>query len=68
MRYADDPVEACRDADLVMHMTEWPQFREVDVEAVSAVVGRKQLLDGRNILDLAAWRDAGWTARGIGRH
>ncbi len=68
MRYADDPVEACRDADLVMHMTEWPQFREVDIEAVSAIVARKQLLDGRNILDLSAWRDAGWTARGLGRH
>jgi UDPglucose 6-dehydrogenase len=68
MGYADDPVEACRDADLVLHMTEWPVFREVDIDAVSAVVARKQLLDGRNILDLNAWRAAGWTARGLGRH
>jgi UDPglucose 6-dehydrogenase len=68
MSYADDPVEACRDADLVMHMTEWPVFREVDIDAVSAIVSRRQLLDGRNILDLHAWRSAGWTARGIGRH
>jgi UDPglucose 6-dehydrogenase len=67
MRYADDPVEACRDADLVMHMTEWPQFGEVAIDAVSAVVSRKQLLDGRNTLDLPAWRAAGWTARGLGR-
>ena len=68
MRYADDPVEACRDADLVMHMTEWPEFGEVDIDAVSAVVARKQLLDGRNTLDLDVWRAAGWTARGLGRH
>jgi len=68
MHYAQDPVTACLDADLVMHMTEWPEFREVDIDAVSAVVARKQLLDGRNALDLAAWRDAGWLARGIGRH
>ncbi len=68
MRYADDPVEACRDADLVMHMTEWPVFGEVDIDAVSAIVSRKQLLDGRNTLDLPAWRAAGWTARGLGRH
>ena len=67
MRYADDPVEACRDADLVMHMTEWPQFGEVDIDAVSAIVSRKQLLDGRNTLDLPAWRAAGWTVRGLGR-
>jgi UDPglucose 6-dehydrogenase len=67
MSYADDPVEACREADLVMHMTEWPEFREVDIEQVSGVVAHKRLLDGRNVLDLAAWRDAGWTARGLGR-
>ncbi len=68
MNYADDPVDACRDADLVMHMTEWPQFRDVDIDDVSAVVARKQLLDGRNLLDLNAWRAAGWTARGLGHH
>ncbi len=67
MGYADDAVEACRDADLVMHMTEWAQFGEVDIDAVSAVVSRKQLFDGRNTLDLPAWRAAGWTARGLGR-
>ena len=68
MRYATDPVDACRDADLLMHMTEWPEFREVDIDAVSAVVARPRLLDGRNVLDLPAWRAAGWTARGLGRH
>ena len=67
MEYADDPVEACRDADLVMHMTEWPEYGEVDIDAVSSVVARQQVLDGRNTLDLAAWRSAGWTARGLGR-
>ncbi len=67
MTYADDPVQACQDADLLMHMTEWPEFREVDIERVSEVVAHKRLLDGRNVLDLAAWRDAGWTARGLGR-
>ena len=68
MRYADSAVDACRDADLVMHMTEWPEYRDVDIDAVSAVVAGKQLLDGRNVLDLNAWRTAGWTAHGLGRH
>jgi UDPglucose 6-dehydrogenase len=67
MRYADDAVAACRDADLVLHMTEWPEFGDVDIEAVSAVVSRKRLLDGRNTLDLNAWRAAGWSVRGLGR-
>ena len=51
----------------MLHLTEWPEFREVDIEAVGGVVRRKQILDGRNALDLDAWRSAGWTARGLGR-
>jgi UDPglucose 6-dehydrogenase len=68
MGYAADPIAAAAGADLVMHMTEWPEFREVDVDAVSAVVAHRRLLDGRNVLDRPAWRAAGWTARGLGRH
>ena len=65
--YADSALEAARGADLVLHLTEWPEFREVDIEAVGVAVRRKQILDGRNALDLDAWRSAGWTARGLGR-
>ncbi|MFN8192836.1 MAG: UDP-glucose/GDP-mannose dehydrogenase family protein [Nocardioidaceae bacterium] len=65
--YASSAIEAATGADLVLHLTEWREFREVDLGAVSAVVRRRVLLDGRNVLDLEAWRAAGWTARGIGR-
>ena len=65
--YAGSALEAATGVDLVLHLTEWPEFREVDVEAVGAVARRKQILDGRNALDLDAWRSAGWTARGVGR-
>jgi UDPglucose 6-dehydrogenase len=65
--YAGSAVDAVRDADLVLHLTEWPEFRSVDIDEVGAAVRRKQILDGRNLLDLAAWREAGWTARGLGR-
>lgn len=67
LEYADSAVDAVRDADLVLHLTEWPEFRSVDIAEVGAVVRRKQILDGRNLLDLPAWREAGWTARGLGR-
>ncbi len=65
--YADSAIGAAHDADLLLHLTEWPEFRSVDVAAVGDVVRRKQVLDGRNLLDLDAWRSAGWTARGLGR-
>ena len=67
LEYADSAVDAARDADLLMHLTEWKEFRTVDPDELGRVVRRKQLLDGRNVFDLAAWRSAGWTARGLGR-
>lgn len=65
--YVDSPVAACDDADLVLHLTEWPQFRELDPQELASVVRRRQVLDGRNVLDPARWRAAGWTFRGMGR-
>lgn len=67
LSYAGSAIEAAQDADLLLHLTEWPEFRTVDVASVGDVVRRKQVLDGRNLLDLEAWRAAGWTARGLGR-
>ena len=67
LSYADSAVEACRDADVVLHLTEWPEFREIAPSDLADVVGRPQLFDGRNVLDLDTWRDAGWTARALGR-
>jgi len=65
--YADSAVEACREADLVLHLTEWPEFRTLTPAHLEGVVRRPQLFDGRNVLDLDAWRSAGWTARALGR-
>jgi UDPglucose 6-dehydrogenase len=67
LSYADSAVAACRGADLVLHLTEWPEFREITPTELEGVVARPQLFDGRNVLDLDAWRSAGWTARGLGR-
>jgi UDPglucose 6-dehydrogenase len=66
--YADSAIGACRDADLVLHLTEWQEFRTITPADLDGVVRRPQLFDGRNVLDLDAWRSAGWTARALGRH
>jgi UDPglucose 6-dehydrogenase len=65
--YAESAVEACRQADLVLHLTEWPEFRAISPGDLDGVVSRRQIFDGRNALDLGAWRAAGWTARALGR-
>jgi UDPglucose 6-dehydrogenase len=65
--YADSAVEACRGADLVLHLTEWPEFGEITPDDLDGVVAGRRIFDGRNALDLEAWRAAGWTARALGR-
>ena len=65
--YAESALLAARDADLLLHLTEWPEFRRVDLGVLGETVRNKLVIDGRNKLDAQAWRDAGWTVRGLGR-
>jgi len=65
--FATDTRDALRGADAVVLVTEWQQYRELDPVEVGGLVGDKLVLDGRNVLDPAAWRAAGWTYRGMGR-
>ncbi|MFX4290973.1 UDP-glucose dehydrogenase family protein [Streptomyces bohaiensis] len=65
--YAASAAEAVRGADVVLHLTEWAEFRELDPTVLGEQVGRRHILDGRNALDPVAWRKAGWTYRALGR-
>lgn len=65
--YAGSALEAVRGADVVLHLTEWREFRELDPARLGDVVARRLLLDGRNALDAGRWRAAGWTYRAMGR-
>ncbi|MET9642001.1 UDP-glucose dehydrogenase family protein [Streptomyces syringium] len=65
--YAPTALEACQGAHVVLHLTEWGEFRELDPAALAAVVAERRILDGRNALDADAWRSAGWTYRAMGR-
>ncbi len=67
LHYADDVLDAVRDADVVLLGTEWAQYRELDPDALAGVVAGRHILDGRNVLDPARWRAAGWTYRALGR-
>ncbi|KOX18157.1 MULTISPECIES: UDP-glucose dehydrogenase family protein [unclassified Streptomyces] len=65
--YADSALEAVRGADVVLHLTEWREFRELDPAELGGAVSARIVLDGRNALDAARWRGAGWTYRAMGR-
>ena len=65
--YCDEPEKACEGADVVLHLTEWKDYLELDPARLGSVVRAPRILDGRNVLPLARWRDAGWTVRSMGR-
>ncbi|MDO8107205.1 UDP-glucose/GDP-mannose dehydrogenase family protein [Isoptericola sp. b441] len=63
----DEVESAATGADLVVLVTEWQQFRDLDPAKLGTAVRERRILDARNVLDPAAWREAGWTYRGLGR-
>ncbi|MCX4680517.1 UDP-glucose/GDP-mannose dehydrogenase family protein [Streptomyces sp. NBC_01433] len=65
--YADDPVAAAQDADLLLHLTEWPQFAHIAPRPLASRVTTAKVIDGRGTLDADDWREAGWTVRTFGR-
>jgi len=67
LRYAPSVTEALDRADVVLHLTEWRQFAELDPHQVRTLVSRPVIIDGRHTLDPDAWRAAGWVYRGMGR-
>ena len=64
--YVTDVQDACADADVVLHLTEWPEYREIDPAVLCKVVRQPRLLDARNALAHDKWEGAGWTVRGLG--
>jgi UDPglucose 6-dehydrogenase len=68
LRFAANAATACRKADLVLHLTEWEEFLEIDPEALGSVVRRRVIIDARNALDVPRWQAAGWVVHAPGRH
>ena len=67
LNFADSVIDAVTGAHVVLHLTEWQEFREMNPEQLGAVVAERSILDGRNVLDPDRWREAGWTYRALGR-
>ncbi|MFG6402658.1 UDP-glucose dehydrogenase family protein [Microbacterium sp. P04] len=68
LNYVEDRDEALRGADAVIVVTEWDEYRyDLSAEHAGSLVTGKIVIDGRNCLDSAAWRAAGWEYFGMGR-
>lgn len=68
LTYVEDRDEAIRDADALVLVTEWDEYRrQLPPEHASSLTDGRVVVDGRNGLDAAAWRAAGWAYYGMGR-
>jgi len=67
LEYVDTADAALEDADAVLVLTEWSEFKTLDPDVVATKVRGKRMLDGRLCLDPERWRAAGWTYRAPGR-
>jgi UDPglucose 6-dehydrogenase len=65
--YAKNPYEALENADALMIMTEWPQFRTPDFEEMTSKMKNKIIFDGRNLYELSQMRELGYQYVSIGR-
>jgi UDPglucose 6-dehydrogenase len=65
--FAQSVQECVKDADLILHLTEWREYRELDPKSLAPLVKNKIVIDGRNALDRDKWRMAGWKFHALGR-
>ncbi|MGO4236569.1 UDP-glucose dehydrogenase family protein [Pseudarthrobacter sp. YAF2] len=66
LRFEVSTGRALQDAELVLLLTEWDEYRQLCPVAAGQLVRRRLVLDARNVLDAAAWQGEGWTVRGLG--
>ena len=66
LKFAESIEATFTDAEIVLHLTEWKIYRELDPTKMKSLVKNPIMIDGRNALDRSAWRKAGWKFRALG--
>lgn len=67
LEYTGSLIGAAADADVLLLLTEWPEFRDADPQLLGKSVAQRNIVDARNVLDPTPWREAGWRYRALGR-
>ncbi len=67
IEYVYDAYEACDGADIVVLMTEWNQYRALDLNRIASLLNEKIFVDLRNVYDPQTMQDKGFTYVGVGR-
>ena len=67
LKFAETVSDCLADADLVLHLTEWREYRDLNPRDLLSIVKTPRIIDGRNVLDSDKWRLAGWNFHALGR-
>ncbi len=67
LNFAESAQDCVSGADIVLHLTEWREYREIDPVHFKTLVKTPLIIDGRNALDRKKWVAAGWTFHALGR-
>jgi UDPglucose 6-dehydrogenase len=65
--FSKNPYDAIENADALLIVTEWPQFRTPDFERMESLLKNKVIFDGRNLYEMSQMKDLGYTYYSIGR-
>jgi UDPglucose 6-dehydrogenase len=65
--YVDNPYEACTDADAIVLMTEWNQYRALDLVRLKGIMKTPVFIDLRNVYEPKTMKDKGFSYVGVGR-
>lgn len=65
--FSHDPYATAKDCDILIIITEWNEFRQLDLQKIKKVMKQSIILDGRNIYDPQKVKKQGFTYQGVGR-
>lgn len=66
LSFSEDVADVLGGAEMLLHLTEWREYRDLDPTATRNLVAAPNIIDGRNALDRARWIEAGWNFRALG--
>jgi UDPglucose 6-dehydrogenase len=66
--YSKDPYNAAEDADVLVIVTEWNEFRKLNLDRIKKLMRGTMIVDGRNIYDIARVKKLGFNYKGVGRN
>jgi len=67
IQYVENAYEACEGADMVVLMTEWNQYRALDLDRIASLLSKPIFVDLRNVYDPQTLKEKGFTSFGVGR-